>query len=168
MEYIISNALVLTCLIALLISLFFIYKIYGTLQSLEQSHERDLENESVHYTMNHDYLTRLEKSEALFSGLAHMIQYAHRNAPPSSLLYIDIDQFKMFNQDYGSACGDYLLTNIADILRKRVRKTDIIARYNNDSFVVVLYNTNIEQASHYAHMLVMKLASTELHYKNES
>ena len=110
----------------------------------------------------------MKNCAALTDDLNQTIEKTKRGPTVSSILFIDIDNFKQFNTDYGRACGDYLLTKIAEVFKKRTRKSDIIARYSGDEFVIILYNADMEQAIHLAQMLIMKLANTELIYKNNS
>lgn len=151
--------------------IFVLFASYATLQTLKAIHpihNRELKNKNAHYCAEHDYLTRLKNCPAFVDDLNVMIKNCKRSAPPCSLLYIDLDGFKQFNLDYGYACGDYLLTKVADIFKKRVRSTDIVARYGGDEFVIALYSCDVEQAEHFAKMLVMKLGDTEIIYKHNS
>jgi len=65
---------------------------------------------------------------------------------PLSLIMIDIDHFKKINDTYGHSCGDELLKQLARILRKRARDTDIVARYGGEEFTILMIQTNIEDA----------------------
>ena len=56
------------------------------------------------------------------------------------------DNFKSFNDTYGHRVGDLVLKEIADIIKKLVRKTDIVARYGGEEFAVILPHTNLKGA----------------------
>jgi len=72
---------------------------------------------------------------------------AMRESLPVSMILMDIDNFKLFNDNYGHQEGDVCLIEIAKALSKTVvRKTDIVARYGGEEFVCILPNTNLENA----------------------
>lgn len=63
-----------------------------------------------------------------------------------SMIMVDIDHFKQFNDSYGHDMGDRVLQEVARILEKSVRREDIVARYGGEEFVVILPDTNIKGA----------------------
>ena len=63
-----------------------------------------------------------------------------------SLLMIDIDDFKRFNDTYGHQCGDMVLKQLAALLKSSIRNIDTVARYGGEEFAVILPNANSEQA----------------------
>jgi diguanylate cyclase (GGDEF)-like protein len=71
---------------------------------------------------------------------------ARRGQQPLSLVMLDIDHFKRFNDRYGHAAGDTALRTVASLVRNMVRRHDIVARYGGEEFVVVLPETATEAA----------------------
>ncbi|MGO8673481.1 MAG: GGDEF domain-containing protein [Capsulimonadaceae bacterium] len=69
----------------------------------------------------------------------------HRNRP-LSLVMLDIDHFKQFNDEFGHPAGDGVLREICRILERNVRQTDFIARYGGEEFVIILPETDIDGA----------------------
>lgn len=63
-----------------------------------------------------------------------------------SLVMLDIDNFKKYNDTYGHIVGDFLLKKIADVMNSTLRHNDIISRYGGDEFTIILPNTKIEEA----------------------
>ena len=63
-----------------------------------------------------------------------------------SLILIDIDYFKKFNDNYGHQAGDAVLKQVAQVLKKNVRSTDIVCRYGGEEMAIILSNTNNEEA----------------------
>ena len=74
------------------------------------------------------------------------ISRAKRYVTPLSLLMFDLDFFKVVNDIYGYEWGDVLLKSIADKLKALIRKEDIITRYGDEEYVVVLPNTSEDNA----------------------
>ncbi|MBB3117688.1 GGDEF domain-containing protein [Pseudoduganella violacea] len=82
------------------------------------------------------------------------LRRAKRNGSALSLLMIDIDHFKNFNDHYGHQRGDECLVRVASALSGMLqRAADLIARYGGEEFVLILPDTNAEQAAHMAEAL---------------
>lgn len=60
---------------------------------------------------------------------------------PISILMIDVDYFKLYNDNYGHQCGDEVLKSISEVLKSSCRKSDMIFRYGGEEFCIVLKNT---------------------------
>jgi diguanylate cyclase (GGDEF)-like protein len=63
-----------------------------------------------------------------------------------SLLIMDIDHFKGFNDSFGHPAGDYILKNLAHLLKKSARKIDILARYGGEEFAALLPGIDVKNA----------------------
>lgn len=101
---------------------------------------RKVNEERFVYLANHDALTGLANRHQLSERLAQAILMADRNGQGLALIFLDLDNFKQVNDVLGHACGDKLLINIANCLRKNLRTTDVIARLGGDEFVILLTN----------------------------
>lgn len=93
-----------------------------------------------------DGLTGLSNHRALHEQLTAEIQRAERYAGTVSLVMLDVDRFKQFNDTYGHPVGDEVLRSVANILRSHVREIDIVARYGGEEFVVALPQTEMDGA----------------------
>jgi len=93
-----------------------------------------------------DGLTGLYNHRFFQEHLANAIERSKRYNTNISLLLIDIDFFKKFNDTYGHQAGDAVLRQVADTLKKTVRSSDLVARYGGEEMTVVLDNTDIEEA----------------------
>jgi len=82
-----------------------------------------------------------------------------------TLLMIDIDDFKNFNDAYGHQAGDAILKSISNIFREAARKIDIIARYGGEEFTIILPNTKKKEALVVAERLRKSVEENE-HMKN--
>ena len=89
-----------------------------------------------------DELTGLHNRRYLLERMEQEISRAKRYSTPLSLLLFDLDFFKVVNDIYGYEWGDVLLRSIADKLKQLIRKEDIITRYGDEEFIVVLPNTS--------------------------
>lgn len=85
-----------------------------------------------------DSLTGLYNRRFFVEQLAQVIQRIRRSKQAAALLHVDLDHFKYVNDVLGHAAGDRILGDVAQLLTKRVRKTDFVARLGGDEFIVLL------------------------------
>ncbi len=120
-------------------------------------------------------LSRLAATDAL-TGLWNRRQFdqeydqqwlrAWREKTPISLLFIDADNFKAYNDHYGHGEGDRLLQTIASIVERTMqRKTDFVARYGGEEFVVILPDTTPEAALAMARKLVQDVVALKVEHE---
>lgn len=93
-----------------------------------------------------DELTGLPNKRALQQALTRDLARASREDSPLSLIVIDVDHFKKFNDTWGHTTGDEVLRCVGKLLLEEVRAGDVPARYGGEEFVVVLPNTPPEGA----------------------
>ena len=93
-----------------------------------------------------DDLTELFNQRYFYIQLVKEIERAKRHNRPLSMLLIDIDMFKDFNDKYGHLEGDYVLKKIGEILMKNVREIDMAFRFGGEEFAVLLPDTKHEDA----------------------
>ncbi len=107
------------------------------------------ENEHIDYLKNLaniDGLTGLYNHRYFYERLNILTQECKKNGSFLSLLFIDIDYFKYFNDVNGHQKGDDALIVLADMFRSLVRENDVAARYGGEEFAVILPDTPEEQA----------------------
>ncbi len=102
--------------------------------------------EATHRLAITDGLTGLLNHREFYRRLADCLEWSERYYYAVSLLMIDIDHFKQFNDTYGHQMGDWVLKTVGDIIKTQVRVVDVCARYGGEEFVVILTNTDISQA----------------------
>lgn len=93
-----------------------------------------------------DGLTGLNNHRRFQEALESEYQRALRYNTPLSLLMMDVDRFKMYNDTYGHPAGDEVLKAIAGLLREAGRETDCLARYGGEEFAILLPEADYEQA----------------------
>lgn len=111
---------------------------------------------------NTDRLTKLYNRSFLDPYLENQIEAANLTSQQVSLLMVDMDHFKIVNDTYGHIAGDYILTIFAELVLKCIRKTDLIARYGGDEFIVVLPSTNTETAEIIAKRIIDTVAQAQI------
>lgn len=92
-----------------------------------------------------DGLTSLLNRRVFYEMADKKIKAGARRNKIFCLVFVDVDNFKIINDNYGHAAGDMFLKNMAQILEKNTREEDIVARFGGDEFVIVVDNSNIEQ-----------------------
>ncbi len=84
-----------------------------------------------------------------------------------SFILIDVDFFKIINDTYGHDAGDFILKQLGILLKTHTRKSDIIARWGGEEFLIILPKTNLEQAKIVAEKLRKTVEQTEFEYENQ-
>jgi diguanylate cyclase (GGDEF)-like protein len=93
-----------------------------------------------------DPLTRLTNRRALEAILAREMEHAHRTRSPFSVLVVDIDNFKAYNDRFGHMAGDVALQWVARIFGGTLRAIDCAARFGGEEFVALLPGTDLSGA----------------------
>ncbi|MCF6331321.1 MAG: diguanylate cyclase [Sulfurimonas sp.] len=93
-----------------------------------------------------DALTNLFNRGKFDDVLSKEISLAQTTKSPLCIIFLDIDHFKVVNDTYGHNVGDYILIEIANILKSAIRQGDFIARWGGEEFIITLQSTTAEQA----------------------
>ncbi|AJR15104.1 sensor domain-containing diguanylate cyclase [Leptospira interrogans] len=89
-----------------------------------------------------DPLTKLKNRRAFNAELNRLLQIAQKHSNPISLLMIDADHFKDYNDKFGHPAGDQVLIDLAFLLTHTLRQHDVIARYGGEEFIVAMPDTS--------------------------
>lgn len=108
-----------------------------------------------------DGLTDIYNHRFFQDALEHEFLRAKRYDRHFSLILLDVDDFKYINDSYGHTVGDLVLINLSKILQNSVRGTDIVARYGGEEFVVLLPETDMENALTVAENIRMAVEAME-------
>lgn len=119
--------------------------------------ERNIADDQLLWCATHDQLTGLSNRRHFQTELDNMLAVAERYEEQLALFYLDLDQFKVINDTHGHQAGDKLLQLITDILRKAVRKTDLLSRIGGDEFTLVIPSANNTGVEDLAKKLLQEL-----------
>ncbi|MDO8736510.1 MAG: diguanylate cyclase, partial [Thermoleophilia bacterium] len=94
----------------------------------------------------HDPLTGLANRNMMNLVLNNGFAGARRTGRPISLVMLDLDYFKNYNDTYGHSSGDKLLQDISQLINREIREVDLAARYGGEEFLLILPDTDLDQA----------------------
>jgi diguanylate cyclase (GGDEF)-like protein len=114
-----------------------------------------------------DPLTGLFNRRYLEEMLAIEIQRAKRNNAPFSIIMLDLDHFKLFNDTYGHEAGDAVLQVFAGFLQRHVRGGDIACRYGGEEFTLILPSTPLDVAQQRAEQLREGIRTLNIEFKKQ-
>ncbi|GGO64474.1 GGDEF domain-containing protein [Bowmanella pacifica] len=109
-----------------------------------------------------DPLTGAGNRRALEEKLLDAVHHHQRIPLPMSLILLDLDNFKHFNDSYGHDEGDRILVAVTDIIQRRIRRSDNLYRFGGEEFVVITDNTALREASLLAEELRSDIATAQL------
>ena len=116
-----------------------------------------------HATM--DALTGLNNRRQMEIRLNQEVSNSRRNKQPLCCIMLDVDYFKKINDTYGHSAGDYVLKNVSEIIKNEIREYDIACRYGGEEFLIILPQTNIQEAILVANRLRKVIENTQTNVK---
>ncbi|HVN24368.1 MAG TPA: GGDEF domain-containing protein [Syntrophorhabdales bacterium] len=129
---------------------------------LDQVAKLKKENNHLRSLTLTDALTGLYNTRFFTMQLEIEIARTRRTGQPSSMMMIDLDNFKLLNDTMGHVHGNRFLLKTASTLREQLRPTDIVCRYGGDEFAVIMPATDIYDAARIATRLQQAIASIPL------
>jgi diguanylate cyclase (GGDEF)-like protein len=109
------------------------------------------ENNSIQYQVDHDSLTNLLNRGLFNDRLNHALNVRMRDASRLAILFLDVDHFKLINDQHGHFIGDQVLKEVAKRLLEVLRSSDSIARIGGDEFLILL--PNVENKNYVIHII---------------
>lgn len=109
--------------------------------------ERKAAENEIRNLAFYDALTQLPNRRMLIDRLAQTMAASKRSKRYGALIFLDLDNFKPINDQYGHEVGDKLLIEVAQRLTRCVRETDTVARFGGDEFVILLHELDTEKES---------------------
>lgn len=121
------------------------------IKELEESREQlRANNEELYYLAHTDGLTGLYNHKYFHDYLDNMFKYLEEYNDRISLIIMDLNRFKQYNDTYGHLEGDAVLRDLGEIIQKCVGENDVAARYGGDEFAVILPGKGEEEAAELA------------------
>ncbi len=107
----------------------------------------------LRYEANHDTLTGAFNRRWFRNMLDHETQQSEIHGNDLALIFFDIDHFKSVNDQHGYHVGDQVLCQLVALVNQRIRRSDVLARWGGEEFILLLPETSREDARHIAEML---------------
>ncbi|MGO8694911.1 MAG: diguanylate cyclase DgcA [Rectinemataceae bacterium] len=114
-----------------------------------------------------DMMTRLKMKHYFYTVLLERMESSAIGGRPLSVVMIDIDFFKKFNDTYGHTCGDAVLKQVARVLQTNVRSQDLAARYGGEEFCVLLPDADRQRGKLIAERIREGVFSTPTEYEGK-
>lgn len=140
-------------------------EVQGYVALLRDINERKLLEDKLSALAMTDGLTGIANRRAFDEALEREWKRTLRESSQISLLLLDIDRFKAFNDHYGHQVGDDCLRSVAAAITGAVRSTDLVARYGGEEIAVILPNTDMDAASAVAEKVRAAIESLQLTHK---
>ena len=157
-----------------------VIKVYGTFQDIterkkaeillkENQIKLDKANEELFKLSYLDPLTKIPNRRAYEEKLASEINSSKRSKQPLSLMMIDVDNFKEYNDTYGHKKGDLALYTVAQTIKESLpRTTDFVARYGGEEFVVILPSTNQDGAVFVSERIINNVINSNIEHSKST
>ncbi|GAB2998114.1 hypothetical protein GCM10027050_15670 [Psychrosphaera aestuarii] len=140
--------------------------VQGLTATLDNIDDRKQAEEKLQHLALHDTLTGLYNRYYFDNELSRLTLLASRGKETHSLLYIDLDHFKIINDTEGHQMGDLVLKEVALILTQRLRQSDILCRVGGDEFIILLSETKLKNAIDIGESICQQIAAAHFTFGN--
>lgn len=117
--------------------------------------------EKLNKVVNIDALTNIYTRRKIEAFYTREVIREKRYKRELSIIFFDIDNFKLINDDLGHSIGDEVLIKLSTVVKNNIRETDFFGRWGGEEFVIILPETNKIKAANVAHILKERIASTD-------
>ena len=140
----------------------YIYELFNEIHAELESKINKLDNvtKKLEKMATKDSLTALYNRRYFDLRLIEEAGRADRDKQDLTLMMIDLDNFKHYNDEHGHQTGDKLLQEVADIIKNSLRRSDMVFRYGGDEFAVLVPGCNLSKAKQLAEKLVIRVSET--------
>lgn len=114
-----------------------------------------------------DMMTHLKLKHFFYTVLDEKREICNNRGCALSVIMLDIDFFKRFNDTYGHACGDLVLQKVAEVIKKNTRAQDLAARYGGEEFVILLCETDAETAAKIADRIRYSIENMDIVHESQ-
>ena len=143
------------------------FDLQHALTKLRKDHYRQKELEQVVIEADTDKLTGLANRRRLDEFLDALVTLFPEEKQSFSLIMADVDHFKYYNDAHGHQMGDIVLATIASILKNRIRRGDLAARFGGEEFVVILPNCSKENAVLIGNKLRVAISDENIQFQEQ-
>ncbi|BDM63893.1 diguanylate cyclase [Shewanella sp. NFH-SH190041] len=134
----------------------------------QQTQQLQQQQDKLRYLAEHDDLTGLYSRSAFNRLLDTALKRSERQHAQLAVIFIDLDKFKQINDSYGHGAGDAVLVEFSERLRQLLRKSDIIARFGGDEFVLLLEPVTSRSKLNIIAQKLLQCAEQPVNYKGLS
>lgn len=138
-----------------------------SIMQVQDQQRIEKENDQLRSSATKDALTGVNNRRAYDEQGNQAFSRCRRTSTPVSMIVIDIDHFKKFNDNHGHKVGDMALKHVADLLKNSLRDYDNLYRYGGEEFVIILPENNKEQAMQIAERLRETVEKSPLKLESE-
>ena len=124
-------------------------------------------HEQVYTMTRYDALTGVFNRRSFDEKIADEVARAHRYRRPLSLALFDIDHFKRCNDTFGHRAGDYVLREVAQLVKRRARKEDFVARYGGEEFAVILSESEAPGPAYFAEEIRAMIQNQQIVFEGQ-
>ena len=124
-------------------------------------------NRRLRASATEDFLTGLLNRRGFTERFNAVQQLAIRQQAPLALVLFDLDHFKRINDEYGHDAGDHVLSAVAQIVKQRLRRADLAARWGGEEFLLALPDTDVAGAVGLCETLRTRLAEHDIRHKDQ-
>lgn len=114
-----------------------------------------------------DFLTSLPNRRAFFEAAKAMVGHSKRHLSTFALMLADIDHFKSFNDNHGHDAGDYILQQLAKVMKQAIREQDHLCRWGGEEFIFLLPETDLQGAVTLAEKLQKAIIEHNFSYQDQ-
>ena len=125
------------------------------------------ELEQLNQDASKDFLTEIANRRTFDARLREEVARFQRHAQLFSVVILDIDHFKRVNDTHGHLAGDHVLRAVSALLEQRKRASDFLARYGGEEFVLILPETQLDQAMRVARELNSAVAQARISFEGK-
>lgn len=133
----------------------------------EAAKKEQQKQEEISYQATHDELTGLLNRRAFEQELRSLLSKQDAGHSLHTILYLDLDQFKVVNDTCGHHAGDALLQQVTRIMKDRLRQNDVLARLGGDEFGILLENCSGEPAQRVAESIRQGISDFRFHWNSK-
>ena len=122
---------------------FLIRQLLNSIDMLEANEKIQQMNDKLNHLAVTDKLTGLYNREGFYGNINGMIGHSKGRARPVTIMYIDLDNFKFYNDTFGHGVGDIILTGMSQIFCKETGENGFVTRYGGDEFLITVYTDDL-------------------------